>query len=100
MESPLEGDRFYFGFGAWRFFNMNLTRESVFICRNEDFHRWIEKRLQGCWGKYDEEMAANYVRQCCGIKSRSELSTNEEAQRKFVALVKEFQRDRALGAVA
>jgi hypothetical protein len=74
---------------------MNHTLESIFICRNEDFHRWIEKRLQGCWGKYNEEMAANYVRECCGIASRSELKTSDAARAKFEALLKEFRRDRA-----
>jgi hypothetical protein len=79
---------------------MNYTLESVFICRNEDFHRWIERRLQGCWGKYDEAMAANFIRDYCRIASRSELNTNAEARGKFEGLLKEFQRDRALGAVA
>ncbi len=79
---------------------MNHTLESVFICRNEDFQKWIQKRLQGCWGEIDEPMAANFIREYCRIKSRGELNTNIEARERFEKLLKEFQRDRALSAVA
>jgi len=78
----------------------DIVLQAVLLCKDDSFHRWIEKRLQGCWGEYNEPMAVNYLREYCGIKSRSELKENEEAQRKFEALLKEFQRDRALGAVA
>lgn len=79
---------------------MNHTRESVFICRNEDFRQWVQKRLQGCWGEIDEPMAANFIREYCRVASRGELKTNVEAQQRFETLLNDFQRDRALSAVA
>ena len=78
---------------------MNHITESVFICRNEDFHRWIERRLQGCWGKIDEAMAANFIREYCRVTSRSELKTNIEAQKRFDSLINEFRHDRAIATL-
>lgn len=79
---------------------MNHTLESVFICRNEDFQQWVQKRLQGCWGKIDEPMAANFIREFCHIGSRSELKTNEQARIRFETILDEFCRDRAKGLAA
>lgn len=70
---------------------MSIVLQAVGLCRNESFHRWIEKRLQGCWGPVDEAFAANFVREYCRIKSRSELATNVKASALFRNLLKEFQ---------
>jgi len=97
MSLAVETESAYQSYAAMR---PDIVLQAVLLCKDESFHRWIDARLQGCWGRYDEAMAVNYLREYCGIKSRSELKENEEAQQKFEALVKEFQRDRALGAVA
>jgi hypothetical protein len=69
----------------------NVVLQAVFLCKEESFHRWIEKRLQGCWGNYDETMAVNYLREYCHITSRSELNTNARAAELFEQLLKEFK---------
>jgi hypothetical protein len=69
----------------------NLILQSVLLCKNEKFHRWIEKRLQGCWGEMNEGMAINFVREYCRITSRSELNTNARAGELFEKLLNEFK---------
>jgi len=75
--------------------HMNHVRESIFICNSEDFHRWLERRPGYVWGTVDAKQAANIVRGLCGVKSRSELKDNEQAQQKFEALIKEFRSEMA-----
>ena len=79
---------------------MNHLRESVYICNNEDFHRWLARHTDYAWGTVDAKQAANILRELIGVKSRSELKDNTEAQQKFEALLKDFRRDQAQRAVA
>jgi len=78
---------------------VNHLRESIFICNSEDFHRWLEQRQYYVWGTVDAKQAANIVRGLCGVKSRSELKDNIEAQQKFEALIKEFRSEMAKRAL-
>jgi hypothetical protein len=79
---------------------MNHVRESVYICNNEEFWHWLERREYYVWGTVDAKQAANIVRGLCGVKSRSELKDNIAAQKKFEALIREFRRDQAQRSVA
>lgn len=69
----------------------DVVLQAVLLCKDESFHRWIEQRLLGCWGDYNEAMAVNYLREYCGIKSRGELKTNTRAGELFERLLKEFK---------
>jgi hypothetical protein len=79
---------------------MSYVLQAVGLCRNASFHRWIEKRLQGNWGPVDEAFAANFIREYCHIKSRSELATNVKACALFRLLMREFQTREDLPHVA
>lgn len=79
---------------------MNYVRESVFICKNQDFRNWLERRTGYVWGTVDEPAAAGILRKLCGVQSRSELKDNLEAQVKFDGLLKAFRSEMARREVA
>jgi hypothetical protein len=59
------------------------------LCRNERFQQWLEE--SGMADDRSEKAAVQAVREFCGIKSRSEFSTNESARTKFMSLRDEFE---------
>jgi hypothetical protein len=71
----------------------NAVLQAVFLSKNTEFQRWIEKLRQGCWGPVTETMAANFIREYCQITSRSELNTNADAHKRFEQLLNKFKTD-------
>jgi hypothetical protein len=67
------------------------------LCRNERFQQWLED--SGMADAVSEKAAVQAVREFCGIKSRSEFSTNETARNKFNTLKEEFEADYKKGKV-
>lgn len=67
------------------------------LCRNERFQTWLVDTGLAFSGT--EKGAVDAVREFCGIKSRSEFSTNETARNKFIALRDEFEADYKKGKV-
>lgn len=67
------------------------------LCRNERFWGWLEET--GLADDRSEKAAVQAVREFCGIKSRSEFSTNEAARTKFNALKDQFEADYRKGKV-
>ncbi len=59
------------------------------LCRNIRFIRWLFD--SGFSGGASQSDAVNAVREFCGIQSRSEFRTNEEARNKFFELKSEFE---------
>ncbi len=57
-----------------------LCREAVDLCRNEAFLEWL--------GVETEREAKEFVLQACGIASRLELDTNQEAADAFKLYVR------------
>lgn len=67
-----------------------VTRAAL-LCRDSDFIEWMLGRMPDPDFMDVEEECAKVLRAKCGIASRSELSTNEEARRKFEALETSFR---------
>lgn len=67
------------------------------LCRNERFISWLFDN--GLSGSRDSQGAIDAVRETCGVTSRSEFRTNEEARRKFFELRDAFEADYKKGAV-
>lgn len=61
------------------------------LCRNPRFQDWLE--ATGLAADSSEKSAVEAVREFCGIKSRSEFSTNENARNKFMAMREQFETD-------
>lgn len=67
------------------------------LCRNERFWAWLDDT--GLASEQSEAAAVEAVRDFCGIKSRSEFSTNETARNKFNVLKDQFETDYKKGKV-
>lgn len=67
------------------------------LCRNPRFQSWLVDTGLAFSG--DEKGAVDAVREFCGIKSRSEFSTNENARNKFTVLREQFESDYKRGKV-
>jgi len=67
------------------------------LCRNPRFQEWLE--ATGVAQDSSEKAAVEAVREFCGIKSRSEFSTNENARNKFMVLRDQFEADYKKGKV-
>jgi hypothetical protein len=67
------------------------------LCRNPRFQDWLES--SGLAGESSEKAAVEAVREFCGIKSRSEFSTNENARNKFIVMREQFEADYKRGKV-
>jgi hypothetical protein len=67
------------------------------LCRNNRFQDWLE--ATGMALDSSEKAAVEAVREFCGIKSRSEFSTNESARNKFKVLKDQFESDYKKGLV-
>lgn len=64
-------------------------RSAAALCRNERFQQWLVK-INKSSGQSEDE-AAKAVRKFCGVKSRSELRSNQKAIMKFEQLRSEFR---------
>ena len=74
-----------------------LVTRAVMLCKDERFQRWVSTML-GFVTDYNEDGARRKLLVYCGITSRSELATNEEAQLKFLPLEAKFIVDVGLRA--
>lgn len=60
------------------------AREAAQLCRIATFQEWVETHAGAVpQGMTAEAHAAEYVRRACGIKSRSELDHNAQAETWF-----------------
>lgn len=59
------------------------------LCRNDRFISWLFDN--GYSGSRDEHGAIEGIRDICGIKSRTEFRTNEDARQRFFELKAEFE---------
>lgn len=69
---------------------MTIVHDAVFLCRSDTFHKWLARIY--VWGDVNEQSARDFVCKACGIQSRAELATNDEAAAKFRKLEQEFRR--------
>lgn len=64
------------------------VKAAAMLCVDERFQTWLAE--QQLIDDLSEEAAVDWVRGHCGITSRSELKTNAEARKRFLALRQEF----------
>ena len=79
---------------AWA--DLSHAEQCGIVCEQREFWRYLLKALPVPWQRYPAEMpagavAADIVREHCGVKSRSELNTNPEAAEKWRKLESEYQ---------
>ena len=67
------------------------------LCRNPRFISWLFDN--GYSNARDQQGAIDGLRDLCGIKSRAEFRTNEEARERFFELKKEFEESHKKGEV-
>lgn len=70
---------------------------AVRFCQNPKFRQFLASKLSAPVA--DKEMAADGLRQLCGIKSRAELATNPRARDAYTSLIGEFNRNMKGGCV-
>lgn len=67
------------------------------LCRNKHFIKWLHSG--GLSAGTTEQDAVTAVRDICGIQSRAEFRTNEDARRIFTDLKQQFEDDYKKGVV-
>jgi len=72
-------------------------RSAAALCRNERFQQWLVKEKLSSGQSEDE--AAKAVRKFCGVKSRSELKTNQKAIMKFEQIRSDFRESIRTGLI-
>lgn len=74
---------------------VSLCALACMWCRDPAFQAWLELVYPQEWSEADtagdgpERVAGRVVRRVCGVASRKELDTNQEAARDFDALIRE-----------
>jgi len=63
-----------------------LVVQAVLTCKDPSFQRYIGEAYD-----HDEQGAREFILDCCGIKSRSELATNRTAQESFKAIDRDYK---------
>lgn len=66
----------------------NYVQKAGMLCRNPSFQDFIAEKVGH---EVDEALAAETICIQCGISSRSELNGNVEAQKKFRAILLDFE---------
>jgi hypothetical protein len=65
---------------------------AVRMCKDPGFYRWLERRLDFVPGRIgDATTCADFLRLHLKIVSRSQIASDEEAYRRFLALEAEFK---------
>lgn len=72
-----------------------LAQEAGKICSNPQFQLFLQAKYSGVWRMLPPiqklvDRPAQCVRDICGVTSRSQLDSNQEAKRKFMGLMHEF----------
>jgi len=68
----------------------NRVKKSGILGRSKRFHLWLK---QDCRLTIDgEDDAVDAIHSICGVKSRTELNGNQEAQNKFDEMVADYER--------
>ena len=62
------------------------TQQAGILCRDIRFHQWLMDDVK-LPVKVNEKTATEYLYETCGIKSRTELNGNKEAQKLFDQMI-------------
>jgi hypothetical protein len=67
----------------------NRVQKAGMLCRHNWFHRFLEEKYEIAHA--NEVKATHFLHDICGIRSRTELNGNKEAQEAFDQLVNEYE---------
>ena len=73
-----------------RFDDMDPAQQAGILCNDPRFQRFAASRYGMQGEQFSPSAAAQYLRDCCQIDSRKQLTTSEAAQQKFQILRTEF----------
>lgn len=66
---------------------MNIVQLAGMLARRADFHAWVAQYSVPP-REVNADAAAQFIRDTCGVQSRSELATNPEAAHRLETLVR------------
>ena len=71
----------------------SLCKSAALLCQSDDFQRFVESQCGYTLADQAKraDMAADYVRVECGIKSRRELDSNKAASQSFQQLMADYR---------
>lgn len=73
-----------------RFDEMDPAQQAGILCNDPRFQQFAAYRCGMRGQQFSTSAAAQYLRDCCQIDSRKQLTTSEAAQQKFQILRTEF----------
>lgn len=73
-----------------RFDDMDPAQQAGILCNDPRFQKFAASRCGMRGQQFSASAAAQYLRDCCQIESRKQLTTSEAAQQKFQILRTEF----------
>jgi len=73
-----------------RFDDMDPAQQAGILCNDPRFQQFAASRCGMQGEQFSASAAAQYLRDCCQIDSRKQLTTSEAAQQKFQILRTEF----------
>lgn len=73
-----------------RFEDMDPTQQAGILCNDPRFQTFAARRCGLDDQQFSPTAAAQYLRDCCHIESRRQLSRNTAAQKQFQILRTEF----------
>lgn len=81
-----------------RWHEMPASQQAGILCADPQFHQWVAQALFPTAIGFKPHVKADvkcaeWVREQCGVISRSELDTDPEARAKWDALVSQFRQD-------
>lgn len=80
QDNPMPGESYKTGRYA--------LKVAVMLCKDLKFQQWLA--TNGWIDELNEESAIVFVREHCGVESRSDIQTNEKAQQRLLSLRDEF----------
>ncbi len=72
-----------------------LSQQATFLCRTDEFLRYVERKKRLVFGCCSEQTAADWLRQQCGVSSRGQLDRDPECAAAFERVLSEYRRDLA-----
>lgn len=73
-----------------RFDEIDPAQQAGILCNDPRFQRFAASRCGMRGQQFSANAAAQYLRDCCQIDSRKQLTTSEAARQKFQILRTEF----------
>lgn len=65
-----------------------LAQKIAILCQDQVFIRFLNERVN--W-VHDQYTAAECIRKCCQVQSRSEIENNQQAKEKWESIYSQFQ---------